>query len=483
MKKLFLAALVMFLAQMAVKADAASISVVPGGGGVYYVKGFDFTDIGGVEIEIQYDTATLANPRITQGSLLASTMFIPNPKFSASTVKFAAMSLSAIKGSGDLAAITFDLKGAAPGVVTIARSKLTTTTAATVTPGTPPATTTAGGTGAGTTPPGGTGTVATGTGATAAGATGTSTTSTVAAAATATGAAATAARTAVTAVSGGSSIGTITLPPDQVEAAVAERKAESEPLVTDLRKDMTLPLGGGGEKKGASESKKAAADKKEQQKFISYKNTLQLFKEFKGEKSAASLIPLFAEVAIPDFSQEPPIAFADGKTPLKITLKLRQSSSEAPKFMLQGANVKQLGGEGEDNVTWTIEALPKKDAVEATLTVIDGNSVIDFPLTVVPQINPLLTKGKALSEADFAAYLAKPARFDLNKDGKFDAVDDYIYTANYIVALKIKPEKAARDEKKEAAQPAAKEGGKAARPSAAGKDDKKKPEGKAPLKP
>ena len=451
----------MFLVQMSVKADAASISVVPGGSGVYVVKGFDFTDIGGVEIEIQYDTAAMANPRITQGAMLSSSMFIANPDCDSKAVasgtcsklhniKIGGMSLSAIKGSGDLATITFDLKSGKPGSVAIARSKMTTVTGTQPLP--PSSTADTGGTGVGTIPVGGTGTIG---------------------AVTSSGG---------VSVSGGSSIGTITLPQEQVEAAIAERKAESEPLVTDLRKDMTLPLGDTSAKKDSAEEKEPEPDKKEQQKSVSYKGTLQLFKEFKGERTAGSLIPLFAEISLPDFTQEPPIAFADGITPLKITLSFKQSGSEAPKFMMQGANVKQLAGVGEGIVTWMIEAIPKKDAVDATLSIIDGQTVMDFPLTIVPRINPLLTKGKALSEADFTAYLAKPAKFDLNKDGKFDAVDDYIYTANYIVAMKIKPEKAVKEEKKEAPKPAAKDDAKAKKPAAV-KDDMKIPAEKVPVKP
>jgi len=105
-----------------------------------------------------------------------------------------------------------------------------------------------------------------------------------------------------------------------------------------------------------------------------------------------------------------------------------------------------LSGEGEDLITWTVDAIPKKDATEAKLTVIDGQSIFEIPLTIVPKIDPLLTKGKALSEADFALYLKKPQKFDLNKDQKFDAVDDFIYTANYIVAMKIKPVKVTQEE-------------------------------------
>lgn len=461
MRRIFTAAIIMFLLQIAAWADAASIVLVPGGGGVYYVRAVDFGDVGGVEIEIQYDTATLSNPRITQGSLLASTMFIPNPKFSASSVKIAAMSLSAIKGSGDLATISFDLKGEKSGPVTIVRSKLAAVTGTSVKHDTPAAPVASGDTGS--------------SGATgySEGSTGSTGSTTVAA---------TGGSVAGITVSGSPSVGTITLPTDQLAAGSAERKTDYQPLVTDLRKDMTLPLGGSGGAQASAGQQQSTEAKSQEKKFVSYKSTVQLFREFKGEKSSMSLIPLFAELSIPGFAQEPPIAFSDGKTPLKITLVIKQSGSESPKFILQGASVKKLSGEGEETITWTIEAVAKKDATEAVLSVIDGQSVMEIPLTVVPKIDPMLTKGKALSEADFARYLAKPQKLDLNKDEKIDAVDDYIYTANYIVAMKLKPEKVKKEEKKDAPKAEVK-GEVNAKEPAKLKDEKNKSVEKTPVKP
>lgn len=500
MWKIVTAVILVFLVQIAAQADAASMSVVPGGTGVFYLKGYNFVNIGGVEVEILYDTATLANPRITQGPLLASSMFIPNPNCSPpacsrpNAVKIAAMSLSGLSGSGDIATITFDLKGSTAGPVAIGRSKLVDAAAQTVKQETPPPVETADTTGTGGTASGGagsggtdsTGTGSAGTGVTATGTTSTGTTSTGYAGTSSggitglavSGAAAGSVSSGDVSVSGSASAGTISLPQDQIAAAEAARKSDYQPLVTDLRKDMTES---GGEKSSAGEQR-AEPPKKEQQKFISYKSTLQLFREFKGEKSSNRLIPLFAEISTPDFTQEPAIAFADGKTPLKVTLTLKQSSSDAPRFLLEGANVKQIGGEGEGAVTWTIEAVPKKDAVEAVLTVVDGQNVMEFPLTVVPMINPLLGKGTALSEADFTAYLAKPPKFDFNNDQKFDAVDDYIYTANYIVAMKIKPVKAAKEETTETPKAEKKVDGTSKTPAQL-KDEKKKAPEKPPVKP
>jgi len=234
-------------------------------------------------------------------------------------------------------------------------------------------------------------------------------------------------------------MGTITLPQDQL--ATTDKKTEYQPLVTDLRKDMTLPLPGSDSTQGGGgKAAAAAAGKQTDQPSVAYKSVLQMFKEFKGEKSPKSLVALFASADYPDFKQDPPVIIADGVKPVRLTLRLKPSGNESPKFILQGANVQQLRGVGEDYV-WVVDAVPKKGVSEAKLTAIDGQRILEFPLVVAPLIDTALAGGGKTTEADFTKYLTKPAKYDLNKDSKFDYVDDYIYTANYIVAMKIKPEK------------------------------------------
>jgi len=429
MKKLLVIPLVLLLLQIAAYSDAASVNLVPGARGVYYVKAIDFVDVGGVEVEIQYDQTTLANPRITQGPLLASTMFIPNTQFSASSVKIAAMSLSPIKGSGDLAVITFDVKGDKAGpVMIIGRPKLAATTGAKVPTTEPPVASTGSGVDLGWKDSRGA-TGSTGGGSAGGGSTGGGVSS------------------GGEVVSGVSpSVGTVTLPTDPL--ADAERKVDAQPLVTELRKDMTQPSSSADATAPVKATKDAAKDKDAEKKFESFNGVLQHFKAFKGERTMASLVSLFAEAEIPGFTQSPPVALADGKTPVNIVVVLKSSGEEAPNFIMQGASVKQLSS-ADDALTWTIEAVPKKDVSEAKLTVINGASMLEYPLTVAPVIDPLLTKAKTLSAADFALYLAAPPKFDLNRDGKFDALDDFIYTANYIIAMKIKPEKSVKPEAKD----------------------------------
>lgn len=97
--------------------------------GEYAVKAGNFSNIGGVEVTISYDSSALGNPRITQGTLLSGVMFIPNLHYTTDSVRFAAMSLNAISGSGTLATINFDLLGAVPSAPVLTRVKLVSTTA------------------------------------------------------------------------------------------------------------------------------------------------------------------------------------------------------------------------------------------------------------------------------------------------------------------------------------------------------------------
>lgn len=386
---------------------ANRVGIESGSPGVFYVKAYDLVDISGVEIELSYDTSALANPRITQGELLSSTMFIPNPAYKPGMVKIAAMSLKALQPNGVLAVLTFDLKGSAPGSVAVARRVLATSQGASVKPPTPSS-----GDSKDTSdvnkddtkdtslnPPRG---------------------------------------DLGTTNLAGVSVGTITLPQDQL--ATSEKKGEYQPLVTDLRKDMTIPVGGGEGGQAAATSAATAEGKQAAAASVAYKSVLQMFKESKGERVAVSMMALFAKAAYPDFKQEPPIVISDGINPVKITLRLKPSGNESPKFILQGANVKQLRGEGEE-YDWIVEAVPKKGVSEARLIAIDGQRTLEFPLVVAPPVKTALSGGAKTGEADFGKYLEKGAKYDLNKDEKIDYLDDYIFTANYIVTMKIDPAK------------------------------------------
>jgi len=67
------------------------------------------------------------------------------------------------------------------------------------------------------------------------------------------------------------------------------------------------------------------------------------------------------------------------------------------------------------------------------VSILFDNRVIEIPLVLVPPA----VKQLSFSEAESVAFLkdhgaVKPA-FDLNRDGKHDYIDDYIYTGHYLL--------------------------------------------------
>jgi hypothetical protein len=174
----------------------------------------------------------------------------------------------------------------------------------------------------------------------------------------------------------------------------------------------------------------AAPQKQEPVNTTSYKGVLENFRTFTGEKSPASYSALYNKEITPAIRQEPPVTLSDGKTPLNVLINLETFGDKSPNFSLNGAKLVSLSK--DDSLGWTVVVLPKSGAFQAGLTIMTESDVIEYPLTVAPPI-----EGVSAAEADFVAFLTdsgaiSPKR-DLNGDGRHDYLDDYIYTANYLM--------------------------------------------------
>ncbi|BEH10235.1 MULTISPECIES: hypothetical protein [Geobacter] len=161
------------------------------------------------------------------------------------------------------------------------------------------------------------------------------------------------------------------------------------------------------------------------------------FRDYTGVRTPKALMALFKEPVADSISQDPAICLTDGKTAVRITVDLTGGEKAAPNFALRGAALKSLK-KGDGN-RWLVEALPEAGAVEATLIIVTGRKMVEYPLTVAPRADVDMDGKGRVTEADFLLFLARksvgPVRsFDLNGDGKVDYLDDYIYTANYLTA-------------------------------------------------
>jgi len=134
--------------------------------------------------------------------------------------------------------------------------------------------------------------------------------------------------------------------------------------------------------------------------------------------------------------QDPPIVLSNGKATMKIVVELDPKGKDN-NFLLDGASLVSL--KNKEKNFWIIELLPDPKTIEATISVPRDNQWYVIPLIVAPPLNANSDlPASRLTEADFKLYLkekgtVKGARFDLNKDGRRDYIDDYIFTANYIV--------------------------------------------------
>lgn len=181
----------------------------------------------------------------------------------------------------------------------------------------------------------------------------------------------------------------------------------------------------------------STASTAQEQKYAVYSGVLQRFKDYTGDITPKALMALFDQPVAATIKQDPPICIADGNATLMVLVELPASGSHAPNFALRGASLKSLKKQGDNR--WVMEAIPDAGRVEATLTIVNGEQVIDYPFTVAPRADVNVDRNRVSDEADFSLFLSKagadqkPA-YDLNGDGSRDYVDDYIYTANYLEA-------------------------------------------------
>lgn len=175
----------------------------------------------------------------------------------------------------------------------------------------------------------------------------------------------------------------------------------------------------------------AEPQKPESLKITSYKGPLDNFRVYNGETSPAIFIALFNIKIAPTIRQEPAIALSDGKTPVKLLLKLEGIGEKSPNFAMNGAKLLSLN-KSDASFTWIIEALPDASVLQASLTILTDGEIIEYPLTLAPPV-----EGVSPDETDFSTFLkdsgATPPKRDLNGDGKHDYLDDYIYTAHYLI--------------------------------------------------
>lgn len=165
-------------------------------------------------------------------------------------------------------------------------------------------------------------------------------------------------------------------------------------------------------------------------------SVLERFRTHNGSRTPLTLTALFAAPETAAIRQLPEVALSDGITTMKISIARGSQNNIAPNVAFEGAKLISLKQNNGDE--WDIEALPAAGTWKVSLLLQTDSITREIPLTVAPA----LPAGTDFSEKGFIAFLGGPTPpsqplLDLNNDGRRDYLDDYIFTANYLVNLRL----------------------------------------------
>ncbi|QWV96264.1 cohesin domain-containing protein [Geomonas nitrogeniifigens] len=404
----------------------------PGSDGVFLLRGDQMDGVAGLDLSIGYDSATLSNPRVTMGNMVQGMMSAANP---GNPIRLAIVGTRGLAGSGIIASVAFDRTGNSLGVITLVAGTLIDAGGKKVAMAQPVIV---------------------------------NPSAVVGAADGGTGAAQPGEEARSGTPSGGTALpiavprplpvgGTVTMPGQETATGQADVPAketparidaplsqEGAPAVKKRLRTKNAQLEGEeapldrGETPPPPEQEtpaaEASAPRPQVTQPVAVTSVLDRFKAFQGERTPANLIALFRQDAPVPFRQLPPVALADGKA--TVTLVIGTVTGEAtPSFTFSGCT---YVAHRRTEAGWEIQARPKRDVVKADITMLYGGLRQQMPLAVAPRASLVSGMTRPVKEADFERFLkdrgtpSRP-RFDLNKDGRRDYVDDYIYAVNYLV--------------------------------------------------
>jgi len=395
-------------------AAVSSVTLSPSGENGFILQGNGIEDAAAMEINISYDSATINNPRVTEGPLIAGAMTAVNPNLPG-TVRMVIIRLTPVRGSGVIATLTFNRTGPSPGGINSLSVRLS-NISGTPLPvfaqvSNPPAA---------------------------------SPDSSVSAERTNTSGTPAQIAGADSAVAQSPVPPTVLIvgPPDAADQGKERTKASSTADRDAQQSADESPTGlSVNTTRGAADAVVAKnAPTSDAKRLYSQKSILERFREYRGERTAAALIDLFRQENMIGIRQDPVIAFSDGKSTVKVTFLSTPGNGKASDVAVMGARLLSLKKDPDNTNTWIAELMPEQGTSQASLAVSQGDVQLIYPLTVVPRADLLRANQRGVSKNDFMRYLnsrgaAGAAAVDLNHDARQDYLDDYIFTANYLDAV------------------------------------------------
>jgi hypothetical protein len=359
-------------------------------GSSYVLQGIGMENAAAMDIIVFYDPATLASPQITQGAMINGAMIAVNDTVPG-TVRMGIVRTTPVTGTGVIVTLTFSRKGDAVGKILGVKASLSSID------GKPLPVVAQIGQQMDTTAD----------------------------------------------ASGGSSANTgISMVP--IPGAKTGPVVATGPAGGDANKDKAAVRSSGTGTPGSlalSRSTSLSADARgitassDGSKIQQYDSVLKKIKKYKGARTPKALVGFFAQDEMTGYRQDPAVALSDGRTPVRITFISTAGEKKAADVAVIGARLLSLKKDPEYTNTWVLELIPEKDTYDASVAVSEGTLKRIYPLTVAPRIDMKIENGAQATEKDLGLYLSAQ-RQDVNKDGKKNYIDDYIYTANYLFLTK-----------------------------------------------
>lgn len=408
---------ILTMAEVGAAEAQVQLTLVPEGANVFSLRGSGLNNIAVLDFEFSYDTAAMSNPQAVRGELIPSdAIFDFNPSLPGEIRLFSRIAKKAINGSGTIARLIFEGVANAEGRILNMSANLVSVTA------TPVSATVRIMSGPRQQPP-----------APQPDASPAATPGTVAAdVEPPVQPAASASRTSTTTAPSASNMpGTVTMPPGRPENESGAPPAASVPTETPPPVQQTAAT----PPRQREVPEAAMPEPSVTLKSVSYPGVMDRLREYGGPRTPQALAALFEPASGRMVRQEPEAAVSDGENVVRLRIDLPLTLKETPSFSLRRASMISL--QHAEDGSWLIEARPARDSIDARLTVNAGGGTILFPLVVAPALEPALLAAYGSVEELFLRYLKpdgpqKDPRFDLNRDGKIDHIDDYILTVNYL---------------------------------------------------
>jgi len=389
----------------------STVTIAPAGNGVFLLQGIGIDGAAALEIIVSYDLATLANPRVAEGPLIAGAMTAINPNVPG-TVRMAVIRLTPVTGSGVIATLTFDRKGPSSGTILTLSARLANTQ------GTPlpalvqvnnptDAATTA------SNPPQNRESTA-----------GTMETPQI---------------IAPTIIIAGQpeKPGEAKAAPDtQGTKETGDRSVPPEPVSEPREEPAIMARSTDGTSDAGDDPARAKPMARE---LYAQKSILDRFRQYKGKRTPEAFVALFEQDGMFWCRQDPPVALSDGKTVVRVTFISTPGNKTPADVAVMGARLISLKKDPDNTNTWVAELAPEKGECRASIVVFQGEAKMVYPLTIAPKAAMDRSQSGTMTKKDFSRYFtergpAAATQFDANKDGKQDYIDDYIITANYLAA-------------------------------------------------